>query len=150
VKEPSEQTAQLVAGTVAPYSKTGDAIKNAMPELVKGAGFAKRGGNAPLADDGKIALMAHQGTLMLRKSVRDGFYAKSDVVKSMNSGFLNQFGALRTALSAPSIVEQVAQIIGQLNPDLTRSFTAGNLGIGSVSGLTPFNLLAPSVGGFAG
>ena len=28
--------------------------------------------------------------------------------------------------------------------DVNKSFTAGNLGIGSISGLVPFNLLAPS------
>ena len=38
----------------------------------------------------------------------------------MNDGFLNQFGALRTALTAPSIGEQLGQVLGQLNPDLTR------------------------------
>lgn len=131
VRETSEQGQQVVA-TAMQHSRTGDAIKSAMPELVKGAGFAKKGGNSPLSDDGKIALLAHQATLDLREEVRKGFYAKGDVVKSMNSGFLGQFGALRTALTAPSIIEQVAQIVGQLNPDLTRSFTAGNLGIGSV------------------
>ena len=65
-------------------------------------------------------------------------------MKSFNGDFLNKFGALRTALETPSIGEQISQVIGVANPDLVRSFTAGNLGIGSTYGLTPFNLLAPS------
>src|ERR1700685_1692159 len=47
-------------------STTGDAIKSAMPELVKGAGFARKGGNSPLHDHRDIALRAHQATLDLR------------------------------------------------------------------------------------
>lgn len=129
---------------LARHSTTGDAIRSAMPELVKGAGLARKGGNMPLEDPAKISVLAAQAAVDLRSEVRRGYVAKSEVVKSMNDGFLSQFGALRTALTAPSIAEQVAQVLGQLNPDLTRSFTAGNLGIGSVSGLTPFNLLAPS------
>ena len=113
---------------------TGDAIKSAMPELVKGAGFARKGGNAPLHDHRDIALRAHQATLDLRGAVAAGYSNKADVVKSGFRGdFLNQFGALRTALMTPSIGEQLAQIVTAVgNPDLTRSFTAGNLGIGSV------------------
>jgi len=147
VRETSEQSAQLVAESIVPHSTAGGAFRSLMPELVKGAGFAKRGGNQPLADDGKIALMAHQGTLMLKKSVRDGYHAKADVVKSMNQGFLAGRGALAAALTMPSINELLAQVFNNLpgGPEaLAKSFTAGNLGIGSVSGLTPFNLLAPS------
>ena len=129
---------------LAQQGTTGKALMAAMPDLVKGAGFATKGGNQPLTDPTQITLRAQQAATDLRAATYQGFNSKSSVVKSMNDGFLNQFGALRTALTAPSIGEQFAQVLGQLNPDLTRSFTAGNLGIGSVSGLTPFNLLAPS------
>ena len=123
-------------------SSTGDAIKSAMPELVKGAGFARKGGNAPLHDHRDIALRAHQATLDLRNEVWRGYNDKAGVVKSGFRGdFLGQFGALRTALMTPSIGEQLAQIVTAIgNPDLTRSFTAGNLGIGSVYGFVPFDL----------
>jgi hypothetical protein len=132
------------AAMLAQSGTTGKALMSAMPDLVKGAGFAPKGGNMPLTSATEITLRAQQATTDLRAATWQGFTRKSEVVKSMNDGFLNQFGALRTALTAPSMAEQVAQVLGQLNPDLTRSFTAGNLGIGSVSGLTPFNLLAPS------
>jgi hypothetical protein len=117
------------------HSSTGDAIKSAMPDLVKGAGFACKGGNAPLHDSRDIALRAHQATLDLRNEVHRGYSSKADVVKSGFRGdFLNQFGALRTALMTPSIGEQLSQILGMMpgGADALKSFTAGNLGIGSV------------------
>ena len=93
-------------------SSTGDAIKSAMPELVKGAGFAHKGGNSPLHDHRDIALRAHQATLDLRNEVHRGYTSKADVVKcGFRGDFLNQFGALRTALMTPSIGEQLAQIV---------------------------------------
>lgn len=121
------------------HSTTGDAIKSAMPDLVKGAGLAVKGGNTPLEDPNKIAVLASQAALGLRSEVYRGYHNKADVVKSGFSGdFLSQFGALRTALMTPSIGEQLGQIVQAIgNPDLTRSFTAGNLGIGSVYGFVP-------------
>ena len=133
--------------SLASHNSTGDAIKSAMPELVKGAGFACKGGNTPLTDRRDIALRAHQATLDLRNEVRRGYTSRTDVVKSFNSGFLSQFGALRTALMTPSIGEQIAQIFANMPGGaeaLSKSFTAGNLGIGSISGFVPFDLLAPS------
>jgi hypothetical protein len=138
------RTAPVSQGELANYSTTGDALKSMMPDLVKGAGLATKGGNTPLTDPTDITLRAHQATVDLRTEINRGLTRRSDVVKSLNPGFLGQFGALRTALSTPSVGEQIAEIFGQMNPDLVRSFTAGNLGIGSVSGLVPFNLLAPS------
>ena len=65
----------------------------------------------------------------------------------LNPSWLSQFGALKTALDQPSMAESMARALspylGVATPDLVRSFTAGNLGLGSVYGLTPFNLLAP-------
>ena len=122
-------SAQPVAHSeIARHSTTGDAIRSAMPELVKGAGLARRGGNMPLDDPAKISVLAAQAAVDLRSEVRRGYTNKADVVKSFNPGFMSQFGALQTALTAPSVAEQVAQVLGQLNPDLTRSVTAGNLG----------------------
>lgn len=123
----------LSPANLAQQSTTGKALMSAMPDLVKGAGFATKGGNMPLTDPTQITLRAQQAAVDLRAATWQGFNSKSQVVKSFNDGFLNQFGALRTALSAPSIGEQLGQVLGQLNPDLTRSFTAGNLGIGSVN-----------------
>ena len=144
---PTSETTSEFAATAAQHSTTGDAIKSAMPDLVKGAGFAPRGGNAPLTDPAKVTVLASQAALDLRNEVRRGYTAKSDVVKGMSGDFMGQFGALRTALMSPSIGEQIAQLFSNLPGGadaLAKSFTAGNLGIGSVSGFVPFDLLAPS------
>lgn len=128
------------------FTYAGDMLKNRMAGLVKGAGFAKPGGNTPLADESQIVTKAHQATLDLRTSTYQGYSDKQQVVKGMNQGFLNQFGYLKSALQAPSIGDQVMQLVGGLpgGQDAVKSFTAGNLGIGSIYGLVPFDLLAPS------
>lgn len=127
---------------------TGDMIKARMPSMVKGAGFSQPGGNTPLTDQADIATRVHTATMALRTETWRGYNNKSDVVnKGFNSGFLNQFGRLKAALSMPSVGEQLAQLVGGMpgGADALKSFTAGNLGIsGITSGLVPFDLLAPS------
>jgi hypothetical protein len=127
------------------YNSTGDVLKSRMPELVKGAGFAS-GLNAPLSDPMQIMTKAHQATLDLRTETWRGFNDRASVVKGMNGDFLSQRGYLKTALNAPSVSEQLQQLMKMIpgGADAAKSFTAGNLGIGSVSGLVPFDLLAPS------
>jgi hypothetical protein len=141
------------------FSSTGEMIKNAMPGLVKGAGYASTShgvagqggmgspGTKPLGDnDPGVMLKAQQATLDLRTETFRGIHQRSDVVKGLNQGFLSNFGYLKTALTSPSLGESLASMFqgGAVSPDLTRSFTAGNLGIGSVYGLVPFDLRAPS------
>jgi hypothetical protein len=137
--------AQAAAG-VDRYSTTGDAIAAQMPGLVKGAGFSQIGSNKPLTDPSDITFRAAQAATDLRVATRQGYDDKTSVVKSMNPGFLNQFGPFRTALSAPSIQEQLNQLFNMLpgGSEALKSFTLGNLGIGTVYGLVPFDLLAPS------
>jgi hypothetical protein len=138
------QAVQSAAQEASRYSRTGDMLKAKMPELVKGAGYVGNG-NQPLSDPLTITTKAQQAAIELRTETNRGYTNKSSVVKSLNGDFLNQFGNLKTALSAPSVNDTLQQIVAAVgNPDLTRSFTAGNLGIGSVSGLVPFDLLAPS------
>ncbi len=126
------------------YARTGDMLKARMPFMVKGAGYVGDG-NAPLTDNAVITTKAQQAALELRSETYRGYSSRADVVKGLNPDFLNQFGYLKTALTMPSIGEQLQQVLGGVaGADLTRSFTAGNLGIGSVYGLVPFDLLAPS------
>lgn len=133
------------AAQAAKSGNTGDVIKARMPYMVKGAGYAFEGGNTPLTDPVQVMAKAHQATLDLRTETYRGYQDKAGVVKSLNSGFMNQFGYLKTALNMPSIGEQLGQIFAAMpgGADAFKSFTAGNLGIGSVYGLVPFNLLAP-------
>lgn len=120
---------------------TGDVLKARMPGLVKGS-------INPTAPDAELQtiMKAHQATLDLRTETYRGYNDKASVVKGMSSDFLNQRGYLKTALTAPSVAEQVQQLVGLLpgGSDALKSFTAGNLGVGSVYGLVPFDLLAPS------
>jgi hypothetical protein len=109
-------------------------IKGRMPDLVKGAGLAPKGGNTVLTDQGDILTRASRATLALRGETAQGYRAKSHVVKSFKPDFLSQFGALRTALEEPSIGEQMAKALASIPGagDVAKSFTAGNLGIGSI------------------
>lgn len=142
---PQNGSALREAAAEAPrYDHTGQMLKNRMGYMVKGAGYVGNG-NQALSDPGEILTKAHNATMSLRTETNRGYTNKTDVVKNLNPQFLGQFGNLRTALTAPSVNESLQQIVTAIgNPDLTRSFTAGNLGIGTVSGLVPFDLLAPS------
>jgi hypothetical protein len=75
-----------------------------------------------------------------RETVR-GYTNRKSTVRGMNRGFLEQFGALRTALTTKTIPEEISSL---LDLPVEKSFTAGNMGIGSSYGLVPFDLLAPS------
>ncbi len=129
---------------------SGKMIAGRMPDLVKGAGFVGPGGNEPLTDRTDILTRASTASLDLRLATNEGFTNKSAVVSSLNQGWLNERGALKTALTQPSIMDQLAGIVSlipggndALKEYAAKSFTAGNLGIGSVYGNVPFNLLAP-------
>lgn len=141
LSSPAVEAEALARGS----SSTGDVLKARMPELVKGAGYAM-GNNAPLSDSLDIMTRASQAAMDLRTETWRGYHQKSSVVKGMNGDFLSQRGYLKTALNAPSVAEQMQQLFSMLpgGGDALKSFTAGNLGIGSVSGLVPFDLLAPS------
>jgi hypothetical protein len=149
----TSQVAQQAEAEAGRYygAGTGEMMKGRMPELVKGAGFVGPGGNAPLTDYTDIMGRASDATLRLRMETHAGFRSKSSVVKSLNPDFLNQFGAFKTALLQPSFMEQMEGLVSLLPGGgeaiknyANKSFTAGNLGVGSVYGLTPFNLVAPS------
>jgi hypothetical protein len=142
----SGQVAALSEVDSSRYNRTGDMLKAKMPQLVKGAGYTGNG-NAPLEDSNQILMKAHQATLDLRTETWRGYHQKPDVIKGLNPDFLSQHGYLKTALNAPSVIEQVQQLVGGLpgGADALKSFTAGQLGgVSSVYGLVPFDLLAPS------
>jgi hypothetical protein len=126
-------------------------IAGRMPELMKGAGFVGPGGNKPLDNFAEINSRAAEASIDLRTETWRGFTQKSSVVGSLNQGWLNDFGALKTAMTQMSPMDYINGIMDNLaggedarKAFAAKSFTAGNLGIGSVYGLTPFNLLAPS------
>lgn len=126
---------QMAQGEAQRHSHTGEVYKNVMPELVKGAGFAPKGGNQPLTDQADILTRAAQATVDMRSETWRGFKGKASVVKGMNPNFLSKYGALKTALTAPSVFDQVSSLVSMIpgGQDALKSFTAGNLGIGSIS-----------------
>lgn len=123
------QASQDAAAEVSHYSHTGDMLKAKMTDMVKGAGFVGNG-NTPLSDPLQITTKAHQAAMELRTETHRGYTNRASVVKSMNPGFLNQFGNLKTALTMPSVGEQLQQLVGSMpgGADALKSFTAGNLG----------------------
>ena len=121
-------------------STVAESIRSGMPDLVKGAGLRGKGANMPLTNYTDIMTRSAQAALDLRSSTYDGFTSKSRVVGSLNQGWLDQFGALKTALMQPSVMEQISDLVSLLpgggeavKAYAQKSFTAGNLGIGSVS-----------------
>jgi hypothetical protein len=126
-------------------SSAGDVIKARMPNLVKGCTYAE-GVNEPLRDQGQILMKASQATLDLRTAIYQGMTDRPSVVKNLSPDFLAQRGFLQTALNTPSPVEQIQKLLASMpgGADVAKSFTAGSLGIGTVSGLVPFDLVAPS------
>lgn len=143
---PADPAVQEIAqGAASQHTRTASAFKSLMPELVKGAGFRGPGGNKALEDPLEVSAYATKATLDIRAATAAGYRSKASVVKSMNPTFLAKYGALAAALTRPSLGDQLQEFMSTVaNPDVVRSFTAGNIGVNSVYGLTPFNLLAPS------
>jgi hypothetical protein len=128
------------------FSRTGEMLKSRLPQLVKGAGYAGTG-NAPLTDEIQIMQKASQAAIDLRSETARGITDKPSVVKGMNQGFLNQFGYLKTALQAPSLMDTLQGVFNGMpgGAEAFKNFTAGALpGVGSVYGLVPFDLMRPS------
>jgi len=126
------------------YNRVGDVIKASMPALVKGAGYVH--GNQPIDDPVQITTRAHRATMDLRVATRRGYTNKSSVVGGFNKRFLDDHGYLKTALTTPSLFDQLQQLFKSVPgaDNAFKSFTAGNLGVGSIYGLAPFDLRAPS------
>ena len=132
-REAEQQASQYLSkGTTA-------MIAGRMPELVKGAGFVGPGGNKPLDNFADINSRAAEASIDLRTETWRGFNRKSAVVGELNQGWLNDFGALKTAMLQMSPMDYINGIMENLPGGVdaqkafaAKSFTAGNLGIGSV------------------
>lgn len=134
---------EIAQGGVTQHEQASLALKAAMkPDLFKGWGYRHAGGNQPLEDPHELTAYATKATVDIRVATAQGYRARGSVVKSMNPVFLNKFGALRAALERPNVGEQMTAFMNAVNPEAAKSFTAGNLGVGSIYGLTPFNLLS--------
>ena len=123
------------------FSKgTSAMIAGRMPELVKGAGFVGPGGNKPLDNWSEINTKAAQASLDIRAETWKGFHNKRQVVSELNQGWLNDYGAFKTALTQMSPMDYFTGVLENIpggadaqKAFAAKSFTAGNLGIGSVA-----------------
>jgi len=127
---------------------------NRAKQLVKGAGHVSLGGDrgstgAPLNDvdhGSAILTKSTQAILDVRAATYEGAWNTARVMDGIRDEFWGASGemsvvrsmAMRDSMLRDSLSKSVTQ-------DITRSFTAGNLGLNGVPyGLVPFDLLAPS------
>jgi hypothetical protein len=123
------------------YSGASDMISGRMPALVKGAGFAKIGGNEPLQDDGEIFKRSFEAERSLRASVKKSYTDPNAVRKSLNPAFTSQFGMFLTEGANPGYGNLINELNSVLSAELGKNIS---LGSPLTSGFVPFDLLAPS------
>jgi len=122
----------------------GDAIASRMPELVKGAGFARPGGNKPLTDDAVIFDQAFRAEKALRASVAKSHSpgGREAVYKGLNPGFASEFGLfLQDSPMSGGMGSFVDQLNATLSAELGKNIT---LTSPLSTGLVPYDLVAPS------
>lgn len=132
------------AGQAAWYDTPMDMLAGRMPEAVKGAGFARPGGNKVLDNPDDIFDRSFKATKALRGATKMG-YTNPEVVKSgLNPSFTSQFGMF-LANGAPGS-QGMQQLVSEINSafsqvDALKNFT---LTAPLSSGFVPFDLVAPS------
>lgn len=127
--------------TAAEFSSANSMLSASMPTLVKGAGYAKPGGNTPLDDDEEIFKRSMRAETALVKAVKQGVNDPQGVMKSWSPEFANNFGA---ALSANPQTQAMQSLIGQVQDALRTVNKDITLTSPAPTGLVPFDLVAPS------
>jgi hypothetical protein len=123
-----------------------DALAASMPQAVKGAGFARPGGNEPLKNDDEIFDRAFKATKALRGATFKGYHNPEQVRKSLNPSFTSQFGNFMAAGTPGFGNSGMTELVSQINSafastDALKNFT---LTAPLSSGFVPFDLVAPS------
>ena len=133
---------QDTASDASRYSGASDMIAGRMPALVKGAGFAKIGGNQPLTDDAEIFKRSMDAERSLRGAVKTAIQNPDSVRKSINPAFSSQFGLF---LSEGQGAGGVGGLVNELNSVLSTEL-GKNITLTSPlsSGFVPYDLVAPS------
>jgi hypothetical protein len=124
------------------YSNSGAMLADRMPGLVKGFGYAKPRGVAPLEDgDDRVFRMAMDAEVALRKAVKQGYANPDGIRKGLNPAFSAQFGAFM--MNNPQVrgLEQALAGIQQALSELGKNIT---LTSPLSSGFVPFDLVSPS------
>jgi len=117
-------------------------LSDKMPTLVKGAGYARVGGNMPLSDDGEIFKRSMRAESAFRTAIKKGIEQPGEVVKGLAPEFAGQFGAFMTASpQSQAIAQLTSQLNNVLSAELGKSIT---LTSPLSTGFVPFDLVAPS------
>lgn len=129
-------------GQVGSYSSAGDYLMTKMLSAVKGKGFAVPGGNKPLTDGTEIFNTAFAAKAALMDSTRRSHRNPSEVMKSLNPDFMNQFGmfALGAGLGGgmnQSALNDIQTALAELGKNVTLTSPLS-------SGIVPYDLVAPS------
>ena len=134
---------QETASDAGRYSGASDMIAGRMPALVKGAGFAKVGGNQPLSDDAEIFKRSMDAERSLRSAVKTAISDPDSVRKSINPAFSSQFGLFLNGdgPGAGGLGTLANEISGVLSAELGKNIT---LTSPLTSGFVPYDLVAPS------
>lgn len=127
---------------VGTYTGAADMLAGRMPALVKGAGFAKIGGNKPLEDDAEIFRRSMEAERSLRATVKKSIETPHEVKKGLNPAFTTQFGLFLTDSGQSGYGQQlVNELQGVLSAELGKNIT---LSSPLASGFVPYDLVAPS------
>lgn len=117
-------------------------VAGSMATLVKGAGYARVGGNAPLTDDGEIFKRSMRAEMAFTKAIKGAIADPGAVLKGMNPDFANQFGSFLSANPQTQMLNQwVGGLQAQISDAIGKNIT---LTTPLSTGLVPFDLAAPS------
>jgi hypothetical protein len=117
-------------------------LSDKMPTLVKGAGYARVGGNMPLSDDEAIFRKSMKAEDAFRSAIRKGINDPETVLKGINPDFGSQFaGFMQASPQNQGMQALVGQLNQVLSAELGKSIT---LSSPLSSGFVPFDLVAPS------
>jgi hypothetical protein len=120
------------------YSYAADMLGEKMPTLVKGAGYARPGGNKPLTDDDQIFKASMKAETAFMKSMKNGIENPESVIKSLSPEFAGHFGAF---LANSPQNQQMARVVESLSNQIS-TILGKNVTLTSPlgSGFVPFNL----------
>ena len=117
-------------------------LSDKMPTLVKGAGYAKPGGNRPLDDDDEIFRRSMRAETSFRRAIKNGIESPGEVIKGLSPEFAGQFGAFMAASPTNVAMQSLtSQLSRELTDALGKSVT---LSSPLSTGFVPFDLVAPS------
>ena len=132
----------LDGSNVGEFTKPNHMVSGAMTTLVKGAGYAKPGGNKPLSDDTEIFQRSMRAEMVFSKAIKDSIQDPGTALKSMNPEFANQFGGFLAANPQTQMLNQwVSGLQQQISDAIGKNIT---LTSPLATGLVPFDLVAPS------